>query len=101
MQQPPGQHEPPPQQLFSLDATGVAAVSVMSAARISKYFISPPVEVLSNLGCDERAEPMRTRIKLAEEVPVDDRFEEGTIGPALTMFGRRIRERVDGLTRCK
>jgi hypothetical protein len=101
MQQPPGQHEPPPQQLSSFDATGVAAVSVMSAARISKYFINPPVEVLFNLGFDERAEPMRRRTKLAEEVPADVQFEEETIGPALTMFGRRIPERVDGLTRCK
>jgi hypothetical protein len=48
MQQPlPGQQEPPPQQSSSLVATGVAAVSVISviaAARMSKYFITPPFE---------------------------------------------------------
>jgi hypothetical protein len=48
MQQPLlGQQEPPPQQSSSLIATGVAAVSVISviaAARMSKYFITPPFE---------------------------------------------------------
>jgi len=43
-QQLPGQHEPPPQQSLSLVATGVAAVSVMNAANMSRYFITPPFE---------------------------------------------------------
>ena len=54
-QQPPGQQEPPPQQ-SSFDDTGVAAVSVKSAAKTSMYFITPPFELRSNLGaCTHRA----------------------------------------------
>ena len=46
MQQPLcGQHAPPPQQLSLLEPTGVAAVRPTSAARMSKYFITPPVEL--------------------------------------------------------
>ena len=40
-----GQHAPPPQQLSLLEPTGVAAVRPTSAARMSKYFITPPVEL--------------------------------------------------------
>jgi hypothetical protein len=46
MQQPPGQHPPPPQQLSSaLDETNVALVKPMTAAIKSKYFMISPVEV--------------------------------------------------------
>jgi hypothetical protein len=37
-----GQQDPPPQQSSSPVATGVAAVSVMSAASIRIYFMTPP-----------------------------------------------------------
>ena len=56
-QQLPGQHEPPPQQSFSVVAIGVAAVSPMNAANMSKYFITPPFEFSfqTRLHCLRRA----------------------------------------------
>jgi hypothetical protein len=43
-QAPPVQHDPPPQQSSSSPvAMGVAAVSVMSAASISMYFMTSPL----------------------------------------------------------
>ena len=67
MQQPPtGQQEPPPQQSSPLEGTGVAAVSPTSAARMSKYFITPPVEFRLDLGHEHRAEPLRRRIRRVE-----------------------------------
>ena len=58
-QQAPGQHEPPPQQSSSLVATGVAAVSPINAANMSKYFITPPFEGSFASRQRDRAEPLR------------------------------------------